>query len=73
MKLEVWKTMVGAKLRYGSEVWFVMQKEETALEVEQLGWLRCVLRVNKGTTGAFMRGEGGMAEACTKLGEADVQ
>ena len=62
VKLEVWEMMVGAKLRYGSEVWFAMKKEEMELEAEQMWWARHVMRLRGGTDNAFVRGEGGLME-----------
>src|SRR5690348_12012592 len=57
VKVDVWKSMVGSVLRYGSEVWFLNKLSARNLEVVQLGMIKSTLRVNKSTTHEFARGE----------------
>ena len=58
-KVEVWSAVVGAQLRYGSEVWWPGALEERELERVQLAYLKEVMRLNRSTTNEF-RGEVGM-------------
>ena len=57
IKLDVWKSTVGAVLRYGSEVWFADVREEIELERVQLKIIKQVLRLNRSTVDEFVRGE----------------
>jgi hypothetical protein len=56
-KVDVWSAVVGAQLRYGSEVWWPGVYEARELEKVQLGYLKEVLRLNRSTTNEFVRGE----------------
>ena len=58
----MWKSTVGAVLRYGSEVWFADVREEIELERVQLKIIKQVLRLNRSTVDEFVRGEVGMFE-----------
>jgi hypothetical protein len=62
VKVDVWKSMVGSVLRYGSEVWFLNKLPARNLEAVQLGMIKSTLRVNKSTTDEFVRGEVGVFE-----------
>lgn len=61
-KVDVWSAVVGAQLRYGSEVWWPGVYEEREMEKVQLGYLKDVMRLNRSTTNEFVRGEIGMYE-----------
>ena len=61
-KVTVWEAVVGAQLRYGSEVWWPGVLEERELEKVQLAFLKDVLRLNRSTTNEFVRGEVGRVE-----------
>ena len=56
---DMWNAMVGAVLRYGSEVWFPGVLAARRLEAIQLSFLKKVLRVGPGTRSEFVRGETG--------------
>src|SRR5690348_14130604 len=62
VKVDVWRSMVGSVLRYGSEVWFLNKLPARNLEAVQLGMIKNTLRVNKSTTDEFVRGEVGVFE-----------
>ena len=61
-KVDVWSAVVGAQLRYGSEVWWPGVYEEREMEKVQLGYLKDAMRLNRSTTNEFVRGEVGMYE-----------
>jgi hypothetical protein len=56
-KMQVWQAIMGSSMRYGSEVWWAQTKDENALEAIQLGAMKNILRINRSTTTAFVRGE----------------
>ena len=56
-KMQVWQAIVGSSMRYGSEVWWAQTKDAAALEAIQLGAMKNILRLNRSTTTAFVRGE----------------
>src|SRR5579862_361830 len=62
IKIEVWKAMVLSAVRYGSEVWFLNKIPSRNLEAIQTKMIKNVMRINRSTTDAFVRGGVGMWE-----------
>ena len=61
-KVELWKSMVGSVLRYGSEVWWLGMLPTRDLEVVQMDACKAIMRISRSTTNAFVRGELGLVE-----------